>query len=101
MSKELKPEPFDADGITPHNWENVLAVRKRPLVVHALQLNFPEGFKVTTLEGVMCGRPGDFLMFGVDGEKYPCKKEIFKKTYELVEATKAMERNTRQDPIDL
>jgi hypothetical protein len=34
----------------------------------------------------MQGNPGDYLITGVAGEQYPCKKEIFEATYELVEA---------------
>lgn len=37
---------------------------------------------VKTLEGDMIAQPGDWIITGVEGEKYPCKNEIFKKTYE-------------------
>lgn len=43
-----------------------------------------ESFSVNTLEGKMVGNAGDFLIIGVQGEKYPCKKEVFMKTYEFV-----------------
>lgn len=76
--------PFNADQITMENFEGIIKCRKKPVIVHALQLNFQEGFQVTTLEGVVTGRPGDYLMFGVDGEKYPCRKEIFEKSYDIV-----------------
>ena len=29
--------------------------------------------------------PGDWIITGVQGEKYPCKPDIFEKTYEAVE----------------
>lgn len=41
--------------------------------------------EVVTLEGVMVGGHGDYIIKGVAGEIYPCKEEIFKATYELVE----------------
>jgi hypothetical protein len=41
--------------------------------------------KITTLEGVMTASPGDYIIKGVSGEFYPCKPDIFEKTYELVE----------------
>ena len=41
--------------------------------------------KISTLEGVMTGRIGDWIITGVNGEKYPCKDDIFRKTYEPVE----------------
>jgi hypothetical protein len=37
---------------------------------------------IQTLEGVMCAQPGDWIIRGVMGELYPCKPEIFAKTYE-------------------
>lgn len=39
---------------------------------------------VRTLEGNMRGEIGDYLIKGVAGELYTCKKEIFEKTYEVV-----------------
>jgi hypothetical protein len=32
----------------------------------------------------MTAIPGDFIIKGVNGEFYPCKPDIFKKTYEEV-----------------
>lgn len=39
---------------------------------------------IATPEGRMKGRPGDWLIRGVGGEFYPCKPDIFAKTYEPV-----------------
>ena len=39
---------------------------------------------ITTLEGVMCASDGDWIIKGVNGEFYPCKPDIFEKTYEPV-----------------
>ena len=57
--------------------------RKLPVVIEAVQLT--RQITVHTLEGDMDGYPGDWLITGVNGEQYPCKDEIFKKTYELYE----------------
>lgn len=38
---------------------------------------------ILTLEGEMLAMPGDFIIKGVNGEFYPCKPDIFGKTYEL------------------
>lgn len=40
---------------------------------------------VCTLEGKMRADLGTFIIKGVDGELYPCKAEIFYKTYERVD----------------
>lgn len=41
-------------------------------------------FKILTLEGTMSAAPGDWIIKGVNGEVYPCKPDIFEKTYEAV-----------------
>jgi hypothetical protein len=81
--------------------------RKKPVVIEAKRLmepNLPDeiarwcdgrvcgvgdvGAKVwieiDTLEGVMRAGYGDFIIKGVNGEFYPCKPDIFEKTYEEV-----------------
>jgi hypothetical protein len=55
---------------------------KKPIPISCIQID--EAFEVETLEGVMKGKPGDWLMIGVNGEMYPCAKEIFKKTYDII-----------------
>lgn len=40
--------------------------------------------KIETLEGMMIANVGYYIIKGVNGEFYPCKPDIFKKTYELV-----------------
>jgi hypothetical protein len=42
-------------------------------------------YYIDTLEGRMNVIEGDWIITGIAGEKYPCKDEIFKATYELVE----------------
>jgi len=39
---------------------------------------------IATLEGTMLVSPGDWVITGVKGEKYPCKPGIFEATYERV-----------------
>lgn len=39
---------------------------------------------IHTLEGTMEVHPGDWVITGILGEKYPCKPEIFVATYEPV-----------------
>lgn len=72
--------------------------RKKPVVIDAVQW-FPgvtvDGVNVdyrndvasiATLEGEMIVSPGDWIITGVKGEKYPCKPDIFEMTYEVVPA---------------
>lgn len=39
---------------------------------------------IKTLEGDMIAPLDSFIIRGVEGEYYPCQKEIFEKTYEYV-----------------
>ena len=40
-------------------------------------------FKIFTLEGTMIASVGDYIIRGVNGENYPCKPDIFEKTYDF------------------
>jgi hypothetical protein len=78
--------------------------RKKPVVIEAVQLKFTTdsqdeiiqwsnntiekgldgGLRIPTLEGIMIANTGDYIIKGVNGEFYPCKPDIFMKTYSLV-----------------
>ena len=38
---------------------------------------------IETLEGTMTAQKGDYIIKGIKGEFYPCKKEIFQESYDL------------------
>lgn len=76
--------------------------RKKPVVIEAWE-NVPGAavpgwftttrpiepgvtIKIATLEGVMEAAPGDWIIRGVKGELYPIKDDIFRETYEAVDA---------------
>lgn len=50
---------------------------------HPVSHENDECYLITTLEGTMRMTPQDVLITGVQGEIYPCKLDIFEKTYEL------------------
>jgi hypothetical protein len=81
--------------------------RKKPVVINAIQWtannnsweeikkefgdntgilwNIPsETLVIPTLEGDMVANKNDWIIQGVNGELYPCKPDIFEKTYEKV-----------------
>lgn len=60
--------------------ENMAKFIKKPIPIEAYQTD--EEFIIPTLEGEMKASVGDWIITGVDGEVYPCKPEIFEKTYE-------------------
>jgi hypothetical protein len=86
--------------------EKKVKYRKRPVVVEAIQWtgkNLSEietlggtrkitvdpknKLLIKTMEGVMTANIKDWIIKGVKGELYPCKPDIFKSTYELVDET--------------
>ncbi|MBQ3089506.1 MAG: hypothetical protein IJD21_02975 [Oscillospiraceae bacterium] len=56
--------------------------KKKPVVIEAYQTDKP--IKIETLEGTMQAEVGDYIITGIKGEKYPCKPDIFRLTYEPV-----------------
>jgi hypothetical protein len=43
------------------------------------------GLIIPTLEGDHVAKSGDYIIKGINGECYPCKPDIFIKTYDVVE----------------
>lgn len=60
----------------------MVKVRKIPVVVEAEQVDTVQ--YIETLEGNMKASAGDWIITGVNGERYPVKPDIFKKTYEIL-----------------
>ena len=75
--------------------------RKKPITIEAIQwsgknLSEIDDFMgetvenegtilvIHTLEGDMEASTGDYIIKGINGEFYPCKSDIFAKTYEEV-----------------
>jgi hypothetical protein len=56
--------------------------QKKPVVISAYQTD--AAFDVQTLEGPLHASPGDWIITGVKGEQYPCKPDVFERTYEPV-----------------
>lgn len=46
----------------------------------------PRAFHISTLEGGHTASLGDWILKGVVGEIYPCRDDIFRKTYQAVDA---------------
>lgn len=55
--------------------------------------------KVQTLEGEVDFTNEDLLIIGVQGEIYPCKRNIFFQTYDVTDVTKAT-LGTKEDVSD-
>lgn len=54
----------------------------RGVVYQKANPDYPVECTIRTLEGEMDANLGDYIIRGVNGELYPCKPDIFDKTYE-------------------
>ena len=59
------------------------AVTRNDIITHCFGKHEPDPAwcEIKTLEGTMIANTGDYIIQGVDGEIYPCKADIFQKTY--------------------
>lgn len=73
------PEQVEARQFTIENWQELAAWCDG--IIGRDREGVP-GIQINTLEGVMQARPGDWIILGVAGEFYPCKSDIFEKTYQ-------------------
>ncbi len=71
------------NGLELHKWTKGVVIQSP--VLEPTESN-PTGsyVQVITLEGIMTGVVGDWIIQGVSGEFYPCKPDIFEATYEPV-----------------
>ena len=79
-----KPVVIDAEQFYPEKkpWPDGVKAEYQPSCQEQIL-----GYRVTPSGGRMWVwvDPGDWIITGVKGEKYPCRPEIFEMTYEQVE----------------
>ncbi len=96
MVKKYKKKPVSIEAI---KWtgKNLFDVTtfidgKKPDIKHRIasdkwdeyeQIVKKKGLIIKTLEGQHIASIGDYIIKGIKGEFYPCKPDIFKKTYSL------------------
>lgn len=92
MKYRKKPVEVEAIQWTGLNLEEVKAFVGESLIYDIIDTAWQVGkgapnvnMKIKTLEGDVRADKGDFIIKGVNGEFYPCKPDIFEKTYEAVE----------------
>lgn len=80
MIKKYRKKPVTIEAIQ-WNGGNLSEIRdfmRRTVVANGLVLIIP------TLEGNIHASLNDYIIKGINGEFYPCKPDIFAKTYEEV-----------------
>ena len=79
-----KPVVIEAVQFTRNNFEEIKEFTNN--TAHTLRIEKRMDGKCTcmipTLEGEHIASEGDYIIRGVGGEFYPCKPDIFHKTYE-------------------
>lgn len=92
MRYRKKPVIIEAMQWTGSNFEEIKQFVTKDLIYDIDDATWKVGMgiphitiKIRTLEGEMLASIGDFIIKGVDGEFYPCKPDIFQKTYDEVE----------------
>lgn len=87
MKYRKKPVEIEAIQFSRSNWEEVKQFTNN--TAHSLIIERrPDGkcfCTIPTLEGEHIANEGDFIIKGVEGEFYPCKPQIFEKTYEVID----------------
>lgn len=82
MKYRKKPVVVDAIQFTRDNWDEVREF------THGQANKFSIDGRcyctIHTLEGDHIAQSGDYIIRGVAGEYYPCKPDIFERTYEVV-----------------
>ena len=88
MKKLYRKKPVEIEAIQFEDTPEVLSELSDFINNQDLRVDYkdPENpvIKIETLEGVMKASVGDYIIKGVNGEFYPCKPDIFNKTYEEV-----------------
>ena len=89
MKYRKKPVEIEAIQFTRTNWEQVKEFTggKAQDITIEKRIDGIATCIIPTLEGQHIASEGDYIIKGVQGEFYPCKPDIFEKTYELVAET--------------
>lgn len=78
-----KPIVIDAVQWTGENNQEILKFCTSCYLAYSNEKLIPQ-LKIQTLEGLMTATVEDFIIKGIVGEFYPCRKDIFLETYNKV-----------------
>ena len=83
-----KPVVIEAIQWTGENKLDILAFCGRDAEIWTPEDSDETICEIHTMEGIMTARVNDYIIKGLIGEFYPCKPNVFEKTYDLVEVKK-------------
>lgn len=88
ISRPVKIRAIQWTGSNTDELEDFLGVEDlifQDIITWAADKHGPGCFKIKTLEGPMLAVPGDYIIKGLRNEFYPCKPDVFKKKYRLMD----------------
>ncbi len=85
MTKERRESNVDWPSWLHEAWNKGQAEAGSLYPIDFPHSNGKDELEILTLEGVHRVSFDDFIIQGVNGELYPCKPDIFEKTYEKVD----------------
>ena len=83
MKATKKPIEIDYYPVEEKYFKKIMEWSTEERPIRILSSDLLTEIYITTLEGEMKAHHNDIIIKGIDGEVYPCKKDIFKKTYEF------------------
>lgn len=83
MIKKYVKKPIEIQAIhfTGVNWAECEQFMSNRTLVFPQIVMEKDHIDIDTLEGTMRCNKGDYIIKGVKGEYYPCRKDIFEETY--------------------
>ena len=84
MIARKKPVEVEVIEFTNENVEKIVEWGNGKIILNESTKVFGDYLIIWTLEGNMRANYGDYIIKGVHGEFYPCKPDIFHKTYDII-----------------
>ena len=79
----IQIEAIQWDGSSEHFYNEILKFIPGELLVYEDEYIDTEGFCIKTLHGDIAVEKDDYIIRGIIGEFYPCKKDVFEASYSV------------------
>lgn len=84
MRARKKPVEVEVIEFNGWNWRECLEFSGANYILFMDVISYRKELQIETLEGTMTASVGDYIIKGIQGEVYPCKPDIFKETYDIL-----------------
>ncbi|QCH29261.1 hypothetical protein EZN00_02894 [Clostridium tyrobutyricum] len=83
MMNKYRKKPVEIEAV---QWKGNNSTEIHDFVRKHMSKDINGELYIYTLEGNLHASIGDYIIKGVNGEFYPCKPDVFKKTYEKIKS---------------